>query len=117
MGHQWLIWSAIGSGNKVTIIVARDTTVKRIKQRLPRNTESVRLKRVQREIEQTPQAQARLGRADADFWETIREENPTHLMLGYDQHVQEADINKVFPDLIISRCTKYKPEIFKSSKF
>lgn len=117
VGHQWLIWSAINKGGKVSVIVARDKTVKRIKSKSPKNKEALRLARVQIEIENTVSAQARLGRSDADFWQTIREENPTHILLGYDQHVQAADILKVFPDLIIERCNAYLPAVFKSSKF
>lgn len=97
--------------------MARDKTVKRIKSKSPKNKETLRLARVQTEIENAISVQARLGRSDADFWQTIREENPTHILLGYDQHVQEVDILKVFPDLIIERCSAYQPAVFKSSKF
>lgn len=97
--------------------MARDETVKQIKSKPPRNNEKSRLERVQAEIKNTISAQARLGRSDADFWQTIREENPTHILLGYDQHVTEADILENFPNLKIERCTAYQPEFFKSSKF
>ncbi len=97
--------------------MARDKTVKHIKSRPPKNTEDLRLKRVQTEIQNTLSAQARLGRSDADFWQTIREENPTHILLGYDQHVKEVQILEHFPHLKIERCSAYQPELFKSSKF
>lgn len=111
------MWSAINQGGKVSIIVARDETVERIKSKSPKNNEDLRLERVQTEIKNTISAQARLGRSDADFWQTIREENPTHVLLGYDQHVTEASIRAHFPNLKIERCTAYQPEFFKSSKF
>lgn len=101
----------------MSIIVARDKTVKQIKSMEPKNQELNRLKRVQTEISSVPDAQARLGREDADFWETIREENPDKILLGYDQHVQESQILEHFPELKIERCTAYKPDFFKSSKF
>lgn len=117
VGHQWLIWSAIKQGSVVTIIVARDKTVESIKEMKPRNTETNRLKRVSSEVAGLSTVTTRLGRTDANFWQTIAEENPDLIMLGYDQHVQESQILEHFPNLKIERCTPYKPEFFKSSKF
>lgn len=117
MGHQWLVWSAINAGGKVSVIVARDETVERIKSKPPKNLELKRLERVQDEIAEIEAAQARLGRQDADIWETIREENPTHILLGYDQHVTPESILAQFPHIEVDRCSPYQPEFFKSSKF
>lgn len=117
VGHQWVIWSAIKQETEVCIIVARDTTVTRLKKQTPTNTELNRLARVNHEIVALESVTARLGRSDADFWETIREEAPDQILLGYDQHVKAESINKTFPDIIITRCTPYQPDFFKSSKF
>jgi FAD synthetase len=117
VGHQWFIWSAIKEGSETVIIVARDKTVTRLKKQTPRNTELNRLARVKHEILNLETVSARLGRSDADFWETIREEKPDQILLGYDQHVTPEAINKTFPDITIKRCAPYKPEFFKSSKF
>ena len=117
VGHQWFIWSAIKQGSQTVIIVARDTTVTRLKKQTPCNSELNRLARIQNEIIALDTVSARLGRSDADFWETIREEAPDQILLGYDQHVKAEAINKTFPDIIITRCTAYQPDFFKSSKF
>jgi cytidyltransferase-like protein len=117
VGHQWFIWSAIQQGTEVCIIVARDTTVTRLKKQTPANTELNRLARIKIEIAEQKSATARLGRSDADFWETIREEAPDQILLGYDQNVTAEAINKTFPDIVIKRCTAYEPDFFKSSKF
>ena len=94
VGHQWFIWSAIKEGSETVIIVARDKTVTRLKKQTPRNTELNRLARVKHEILNLETVSARLGRSDADFWETIREEKPDQILLGYDQHVTPEAINK-----------------------
>ena len=117
MGHQWSIWSAFQKSESMCIIVARDKTVAKIKGRPSKNSELDRLERVQTETNSEPNIKVRLGRADGAFWETLKEEAPDKLILGYDQHFKEADILAHFPNLKIERATAYAPEIFKSSKF
>lgn len=117
VGHQWLIWSAVQQGNAVTIIVARDATVEKLKQQAPRNQESERLQRVQNEVAHLKHVMPRLGRADADFWQTIEESNPEKILLGYDQHLDETQLSKRFPQIKVQRCDAYQPKWFKSSKF
>ena len=115
IGHQWLCWSAYDISKDVTVIVARDKTVKNIKQRETVNAETNRLKRVQAEFIAYPTVKVRLGRVDADFQKTIQEENPDLIYLGYDQKFNPEIIKK--QGIQVKRCTAYKPEFFKSSKF
>jgi len=117
VGHQWLLWSAAAKGSEVRIIVARDRTVERIKGSKPKNDETLRLARVKQEIKGFEALNAKLGNPTGDFWRTVEEWGTGHIILGYDQHVKEADILKHFPNMEIERCTAYKPELFKSSKF
>lgn len=117
VGHQWFIWQAFKQSETLCIIVARDATVQCIKGNSPKKSETKRLQRLSTEVHFEPNIKVRLGRADADFWQTLREENPDLIILGYDQHVKEADILKHFPQIKIQRCREYHPHIFKSSKF
>lgn len=117
VGHQWLLWQAQSQASELVVIVARDKTVHKIKKQPPRNTETARLARVLTEFVSQPNTKVRLGRADQDFWETIKEENPEKILLGYDQKFDEATCAQKFPNICIERCTAYSPAFFKSSKF
>jgi len=115
VGHQFLVWQAVKLAEEVVVIVARDTTVKRIKGHQPRLSEEKRMKRILEE--KIPGLRARLGRSDGDFWETLREESPDALLLGYDQNFDEEACHELFPEIKIFRAEPYAPEFFKSSKF
>jgi len=117
IGHQWLIWSAYAKGESLSIIVARDKTVKKIKGQLPKNQERARMGRVLVDLVSTQNTTVRLGRKDADFWAAIAEETPDMIYLGYDQHFDEQKCQEKFPNIVIERCSAYHPAIFKSSKF
>ena len=113
VGHQFLLWTAVQKVNHLVIVVARDETVKRIKNINPLYTELQRVERINREG--IPSSVVRLGRLDQDFLCTIREENPEVLFLGYDQVNEISWITSQFPDLEIIRLEPYYPQLFKSS--
>lgn len=113
VGHQFLLWSAAQKVENLVIVVARDETVKRIKNRDPQHTELKRLERIEREG--IPSALVRLGRLDQDFLRTLQEESPDILFLGYDQVKDVSWIESEFPDLKIIRLEAYSPQHFKSS--
>jgi len=114
-GHQFFLWSAHKMCDEMVIIIARDSTVKRIKGKNPLYTEEERFHRVK--AENIPKAIVRLGREDGDFFHTLREEMPNGLLLGYDQLLDEEAVRKRFPLLEIMRAKAYKSNYFKSSKF
>ncbi|MCF7918113.1 adenylyltransferase/cytidyltransferase family protein [Candidatus Gracilibacteria bacterium] len=113
-GHQFFLKQASDLGEEITIIIARDATVERIKGRRPIHTQEERLFKLTQEY---PQAHVRLGREDGNFIETVKEESPDVLFLGYDQHIDESQFQEAFPQMKILKGEAYKPEIFKSSKF
>lgn len=115
VGHQWLLWQAKKSADFLVVIVARDETVLRIKKNPPKNLEDARKQRIIEEL--LPDTEVRLGRTDADFFETLRGESPDVLFLGYDQKFDEKKCQELFPDIEVVRLSKYFPDIFKSSKF
>ncbi len=115
IGHQFFLWSGRCLCETMTIVVARDKTVELKKGRLPINSEKSRIARIQKE--NISFASVRLGRADGDFIQTLREESPDILYLGYDQIFDETIIEDIFPTLHVIRAKPYFPEFFKSSKF
>jgi len=115
VGHQHLLWTAAREASSITIIIARDQTVEKIKNKKPLHDELSRLARVQDECFQN--AEILLGREDFDFLQTLQDAAPDVLFLGYDQRIDEEKIKKHFPDLILRRAIPYYPEFFKSSKF
>ncbi len=115
IGHQHFLWTAKSVTEQMTIIIARDTTVSRLKEKPAKNNELHRLERIQKE--NIPDTTARLGRTDGNFWETIKEESPSAIFLGYDQHFDEDSHRKLFPEIEILRALPYFPEFFKSSRF
>lgn len=115
LGHQYLLWQVANRSESFVAIVARDKTVERIKKRAPENNEQIRRARV--EAENFDNGIVRLGRADADFFQAIRDENPTTIFLGYDQRFSEKKCQEVFPDIEIIRLEPFCPAVFKSSKF
>ena len=115
IGHQWVLWNATKEGTETVVIVATDRMVRQIRGRDSSFTEQERLKRLEQET--FPNTKIRLGREDGNFLQTLREENPDILLLGFDQHADEEMIQSEFPHLEIRRAGKYFPEFFKSSKF
>ena len=130
VGHQYLIAQAIkeveGNRNKergeLVVVVARDETVKKIKRHTNKHSEVKRLETVKNYLENFSTSSllhfhVRLGRADADFLQTLREEFPDILLLGYDQQFDSSKLGDEFARVKVKRAEPYKPEIFKSSRF
>ncbi len=115
IGHQWLLWHAAKMTDKLVIIVATDVMVRQVRNRDPFFPEQERMKRLNQEM--LPNTIIRLGREDGDFLQTLREESPDMLLLGFDQVANEELIQSTFPELEICRAEKYFPEFFKSSHF
>ncbi|MGQ4834086.1 MAG: adenylyltransferase/cytidyltransferase family protein [Candidatus Asgardarchaeia archaeon] len=89
-GHIYLIKEALKIG-KVIVIVARDTTVKRIKNRDPVIPEEQRLE-VIRNIKGV--YKARLGNEGSDLLKVVEEEKPDVILLGPNQNFDEKAIEK-----------------------
>lgn len=115
VGHQHFLHHASQMCDELVIVIGREGTVEKIKGRKPQHSEHKRLERIQ--SENIPHAHVRLGREDGNVWETIREENPDGILLGYDQRFDDAQCREEFPDIQILRAEAYAPQHFKSSKF
>lgn len=115
IGHQWLLWNATQLAKEMVVIIATDKMVRKIRGREPFFPEKERLARLQQE--NLPHTKIRLGREDGDFLQTLNEESPDILLLGFDQNADIELIQRQFPRLEIRRAQKYFPEFFKSSHF
>ncbi len=116
IGHQYLLWTAANSAKNLVVIVARDKNVLRIKGKNPHFSEKERMNRISREF--LPNAKVKLGGENLeDFFQTLKNEKPDALFLGYDQQLPFPA--KFLKDLGIEvvRVDAYHPEFFKSSYF
>lgn len=108
-GHEFVLKEAIKRGS-VTVIIARDTNVVRIKGRSPKESEGIRMEVIRTKF---PSCKVQLGSED-DFLEPVRLIKPSLILLGYDQklppHVHEEDLH-----CKVERLPPYHPEKYKSS--
>jgi len=111
-GHLYILTEAKKMGDELVVVIARDTTVKTIKNLKPQNDQNKRLKNI---IKLEIADKAIIGNAK-DKYQVIRDEQPDIIALGYDQKAFTQDLKKVFPNIKIVRLGAYKENIYKSSK-
>ncbi len=111
-GHEYFLKKAKKLGDSLVVIVARDRTVKKVKNHAPLNTED---KRVQNLKALNLTDKVSLGRIGNDKYAVIRNENPNIIALGYDQKFFIDGLKKAFPDVKIVRIRAFHPEIYHSS--
>ncbi len=93
------------------IVVARDLSIKKIKNRKPRFQEGERLKAVK---EASGVDRAVLGDSN-DYGKVIKDFQPDIIAIGYDQEIPETLKNTLKKYKIVT-LKPFKPEIYKSSK-
>jgi FAD synthetase len=115
-GHESFLRQAKKHGGFLTVVVARDKTVKAVKERLPKNKEKVRLEK----IKASGMADASMLGYLGDKYRIIKKINPDVICLGYDQ---SAYVDKLAEKLLafrmknvrIKRLKAYQPKKYKSS--
>ncbi len=112
-GHLHLFKEAKKHGDSLIVVVARDTSVKKIKGFAPHQNELQRLEKVKSCLLVN---KAILGYED-DFYKVIEEHKPAVLCFGYDQDKQniEAELKKRKIKAEIITLTPFEPEKYKSS--
>ncbi len=109
-GHIFVLTEATKKGD-VTVIIARDENVERIKGHLPSQSESERAQSIKKLF---PAVTVLLGDPE-DFLAPVHSVHPDLILLGYDQNlppgVSEKDLH-----CPVERLPAFKPEMFKSSK-
>lgn len=116
-GHEDFFRQARKFGEYLTVVVARDENVLKIKGKLPRNTEIIRRDKI---IESALADEVVLGNL-VDKYEVIKKTGPDIICLGYDQRVSEDELKKKLIEFglektEIVRLSSFHPEIYKSSK-
>lgn len=114
-GHESYLQQAKALGDHLTVVIARDTTVKKIKGSPPDHSERKRLKT----IKNLPYVDKVILGTREDKFKAIRQNKPDIIALGYDQFIFTQQLkgliirNKLNTKII--RLEPYKPEINKSS--
>jgi len=115
-GHLNFFKQAKKHGDYLVVIVGRDSTVNRIKKRLPMMHEDERLEAVSMA---SSVSYARLGNENASPYASIKEVNPDVICLGYDQTDFTENLAEKIEEMglkiPIIRLKAYKPEIYHSS--
>lgn len=108
-GHEFVLKEAMQRGD-LTVVVARDANVQRIKGHPPVQAEETRRRAIEKRF---PKAHAVLG-DPTDFLAPVRAVHPDLIILGYDQHLPPGVLES---DLLcpVERLPAYEPEIYKSS--
>ena len=116
-GHKDFFRQAQAFGGHLMVVVGRDSTVERVKKRLPRQNENERLRAV--EACETVDF-ARLGNENTSPYLVIEQLKPDVICLGYDQtfftEKLEAALKKMgMENVEIHRLQAFEPEKYKSS--
>lgn len=115
-GHKDFFRQAKEYGDYLIVVVGRDSTVLKVKKRLPKFNENDRLEAVQKAdfVDY-----ARLGNEGISPYKVIEDIKPNVICLGYDQthftEKLEEKIKEMGLKIEIKRLKAYKPEQFHSS--
>jgi len=114
-GHKYFLQKAKSLGDWLGVVVARDSTVERVKGKLPLRNQNER----RRDVEMLQIADiVVLGYPD-DKYQILEELAPDIIALGYDQQAFTENLSENLKkrglSVEILRIDAYKPERFKSS--
>lgn len=117
LGHRSFLRQAKENGDYLTVVVARDKTVKSVKKQDTKNKEQARLENVQKSMLADKVVLGSLG----DKYEVIKKYKPDVICLGYDQKFFIEDLEEKLIEFGLSktkiiRLKSYKPGVYKSSK-
>jgi FAD synthetase len=110
-GHLYFLKNAKRYGDELIVVIARDKTVKDVKNKLPLHKERKRLEDVKK-VKYV--CKAILGNLNNKY-KIIRQIKPDVICLGYDQKYFIDGLKK-FKKIKIIRLKPYKEYIYKSSK-
>ena len=112
-GHRYLLQEAKKYGEYLIVVVARDSSVRKIKGFASQQREKERLENIQK---LSIVNKAVLGYED-DFYRIIEEQKPDILCFGYDQNKLnvEEELKKRNIKVNIYTLAPFEPEKFKSS--
>ncbi|MCF7866964.1 FAD synthase [Candidatus Woesearchaeota archaeon] len=115
-GHEFYLSEAKKHGDKLYVVIARDSTVLKVKGKIPRNNQTKRMATV---YEYEAVDEARIGE-EGDKYKVLEDIKPDIICLGYDQTAftdkLEEELKKRGINAKIKRITSHYPDKFKSSK-
>jgi len=115
-GHEHFLQEARTHGDHLTVVVALDETVQKVKGHAPRNPQELRRATL---LEKSYVDEALLGNP-GDKYAIIEAVHPDVICLGYDQQTftetlsEELGKRNIYPEII--RLEAFHPEKYKSSK-
>jgi FAD synthetase len=110
-GHLDFFHQARQYGDYLIVVVARNKTIEKVKKKSPKFSEAERLMAVKKVSEIDL---AILG-GTSDYFQTIRENKPDVICIGYDQTSFTKNLPKLFPEIELITLKPFSPEIYKSS--
>jgi len=115
-GHLYYLEQAKKHGDKLVVVVARDSNIERFKGKNPKFSEEERLVHVKA----LPMVdEAILGHV-GDIFDIISEIKPDIICLGYDQRLEaeklKEELAKRNLKAEVVRIKAFKPDVYKSSK-
>lgn len=108
-GHRFVLDTASARGD-LSVVVARDATVERIKGKTPRQSETERQAAIQSAY---PDAQVILGDGE-NYMVPVRAIQPDLILLGYDQQLPPGVTEEAL-GAKIERLPSFEPHKYKSS--
>ncbi len=115
-GHLYYLKQAKRFGDKLIVVVARDSTVHKVKKRFPKYDELERLEY----IRELPYVDKAVLGYEEDKYEIIEEINPDIVVLGYDQDAFTKNLQEELKrrgcKAKVIRVGAYKADRYKSSK-
>ena len=116
-GHESFLKQARKCGDYLIVVVARDETVRKVKEKLSQNSEIIRRQAV---IKSNLANEVVLGSLE-DKYEVIKKYQPEIICLGYDQKVFIENLREKLKEFglkktRIIKLKPYYPEKYKSSK-
>ncbi len=116
-GHLYYLKHAKSLGKRLIVVVARDSSIERIKKIKPKYSERQRLEHIQ----ELPYVdKAILGQEGEHHFDIVQQYKPDIVALGYDQRYDVEELKSEFEKLglhtDVMRIGPYKPGIYKSSK-
>lgn len=110
-GHWHFLRQLKKLGDELVVVVARDSNVKKIKGKKPRQNEEAR----RRALELSGLAdRVEMGNPH-DFYQCLRDHRPDLIGLGYDQEADLQSISKILPSVKIIRLKPFRAHRYKSS--
>lgn len=121
-GHRAFLRQAKRYGKRLIVVVARDSSARKLKKKSPRQSENQRLSALRKSYEiRSHKIRVLLGDKKRSSYAVIKKVKPDIICLGYDQKRLEKDLKMrmrqgLLPKIRLAKLKPYRASTFKSSK-